>query len=96
MTLLFDNRSIRPRFKCLRNSFFATEAIESLLESFLCPLDMFMQMSDGGWTKEAVTMLRHDLNIKRIVLTKAVISYLQNIYSSTKESSDILIVQKSP
>ncbi|MBF0345162.1 MAG: hypothetical protein HQL06_13155 [Nitrospirae bacterium] len=56
-----------------------TLAIEKTLESYLCPLQMFLELTHNGWSAGAFRILRHDLNVKRIFFTKLAVEYFNGV-----------------
>ncbi|KWT91100.1 hypothetical protein [Candidatus Magnetominusculus xianensis] len=63
----------------LYKAFTNTVEIKMAMESYLCPLQMFMELTEGGFNYGAVKILKHDLNIKRIFLTRVTLKYFKNI-----------------
>ncbi|KJU85417.1 hypothetical protein MBAV_002389 [Candidatus Magnetobacterium bavaricum] len=62
-----------------------TLTMEKALESYLCPLQMFLELTRNGWSIGAFKILRHDLNIKRIFFTKLTIEYFNGIRSAFRD-----------
>ncbi|MBF0472720.1 MAG: hypothetical protein HQK91_10465 [Nitrospirae bacterium] len=62
-----------------------TEQIEKALDGFLCPMQMFLELNREKWNTDAVKMLAHDLNAKRIFITKVSLNYLEGIDDVLKE-----------
>ncbi|MCG6552007.1 MAG: hypothetical protein L7F77_06745 [Candidatus Magnetominusculus sp. LBB02] len=56
-----------------------TLEIEQVLERYLCPLQMFLELTENGFTAGAFKILSHDLTVKRIFLTRVTLKYLHNI-----------------
>ncbi|MBF0606929.1 MAG: hypothetical protein SFH39_00895 [Candidatus Magnetobacterium sp. LHC-1] len=66
-----------------------TVAIEKTLESYLCPLQMFFELTRNGWSAGAFRILRHDLNVKRIFLAKLTVEYFRGIRASLKHPASL-------
>jgi hypothetical protein len=63
-----------------------TVEIEKVLENYLCPLQMFLELTENGFSYGALKILRHDLNVKRIFLTRTALKYAGNIAVSVKNT----------
>ncbi len=88
--ILTQNRKIysqktKEKIEKITNALHNTKDIENALETFLCPIKMFFQINRERWNLEAYNMLLHDIDFKRIVLTKVTVSYLKNIVKSLRE-----------
>jgi hypothetical protein len=59
-----------------------TDGIEQAVEGLLCPMKMFMQLMEDGWTPAAWRMLTHDLGIKRVLITKQTECYVMGVARS--------------
>ncbi|MBF0464501.1 MAG: hypothetical protein HQK88_09375 [Nitrospirae bacterium] len=79
----------------LYKSLTKTEAIENALESYLCPMQMFLELTSNGWSVGAFKILKHDLNVKRIFLTKLTIKYLTNIYETLNITQNVSLTNDS-
>ncbi|MEO5360509.1 MAG: hypothetical protein H7843_08675 [Nitrospirota bacterium] len=66
---------IHSLYKAIAN----TVEIKMAMESYLCPLQMFIELTEGGFNYGAVKILKHDLNIKRIFLTRVTLKYFKYI-----------------
>ncbi|MBF0337565.1 MAG: hypothetical protein HQL05_06990 [Nitrospirae bacterium] len=66
-----------------------TVAIEKTLESYLCPLQMFFELTRNGWSAGAFKILKHDLNVKRIFLAKLTVEYFRGISASLKRPASL-------
>ncbi|MEO5357189.1 MAG: hypothetical protein H7844_07820 [Nitrospirae bacterium YQR-1] len=75
---------LRNSIISLYKSLTGTAAIEKALESYLCPLQMFFELTSNGLSAGAFKILKHDLNVKRIFLTKLTINYFNGIYTNIK------------
>ncbi|MBF0456606.1 MAG: hypothetical protein HQK99_01765 [Nitrospirae bacterium] len=75
--LLFDRivQNIQKRYKVFSN----TSEMERALEHYLCPLQMFIELTENGFSYGAFKILKHDLNIKRIFFTQVTLKYFKNI-----------------
>ncbi|MBF0520487.1 MAG: hypothetical protein HQK92_12290 [Nitrospirae bacterium] len=73
----------------LYKSLTKTAAIEDALESYLCPMQMFLELTSNGWSVGAFKILKHDLNVKRIFLTKLTIKYFTNIYETLNFTKNV-------
>ncbi|MBF0564704.1 MAG: hypothetical protein HQK89_05630 [Nitrospirae bacterium] len=69
-----------------------TAKIEKGLEGFLCPMQMFFELSGNGFNYNAFKMLKHDLNVKRIYLTNIVFSYLRDVAGAVKVVNAIKVI----
>ena len=65
-----------------------TDGIEQAVEGLLCPMKMFMQLMDEGWTPAAWRMLMHDLGIKRVLITKQTECYVMGVARSVIDRTD--------
>ena len=59
-----------------------TDGIKQAVEGLLCPMKMFMQLMEEGWTPAARQMLLHDLGIKRVLITKQTECYVLGVARS--------------
>ncbi|QWR78126.1 hypothetical protein [Candidatus Magnetomonas plexicatena] len=82
---------IRNLTGSLRKSLTETSEIESALKSYLCPMQMFLELSENGWNVGAFKILKHDLNVKRIFLTKLTIKYFANINRSLHINNNLSV-----
>lgn len=56
-----------------------TYEIEKTLDGFLCPMQMFLELNREGWNPIAFRILAHDLNVKRVLITKVTLSWFNGI-----------------
>lgn len=75
--LLFDKivQNIHKRYMVFSN----TSEMERALENYLCPLQMFLELTENGFSYRAFKILKHDLNVKRIFFTQVALKYFKNI-----------------
>ncbi|MBF0321070.1 MAG: hypothetical protein HQL01_14835 [Nitrospirae bacterium] len=72
---MFSEKAGYNLFRALAN----TLEMEKVLENYLCPLQMFIDLTENGFSYGAFKILKHDLNVKRIFLTKAAMRYVNNV-----------------
>ncbi|WP_420263693.1 hypothetical protein [Candidatus Magnetominusculus dajiuhuensis] len=68
----------------LLRAFANTLEMEKVLEGYLCPLQMFIELTENGLNSGAFKILKHDLTAKRIFLTRVALKYLRNIALSVE------------
>ncbi|MBF0344402.1 MAG: hypothetical protein HQL06_09260 [Nitrospirae bacterium] len=66
-----------------------TVALEKALERYLCPLQMFLELTRNGWSVGAFKILSHDLNVKRIFFTKLTVEYFSSVRAVFKNSATL-------
>jgi hypothetical protein len=61
-----------------------TGGIEQAVEGLLCPMKMFMQLMEEGWTPAAWRMLIHDLGVKRVLITRQTERYVLDVIAGIR------------